>query len=213
MKSPTINGLLRIIEKDENKSDKIFCNANATAIQAIPSHAKTGVKSTQILVKNTKIHKAQTKTVTIVSTLFLAVLSLRKNFSIEKFIHFMRTFVTKIITTHKNIDFNIKLALSENVKKLIAIYISIKTNIHLGNLFMTLLINFIHLFSDSFTFNESNFFRRKFIEKYRIKNIKTDTIIIHIVFQKITVFIAFFINSNIFYWLYIKLLYIFCPPF
>ena len=113
--------MLRIIEKDENKSVRIFCNANATAIQAIPNHAKTGVKSTQILVKNTKIHKARTKTVTIVSTLFLAVLSLRKNFSNEKSTHFMIIFTANIIIIHKNIHFSTSLTFGEKVKKLIAI--------------------------------------------------------------------------------------------
>ena len=113
--------MLRIIEKEENRSVRIFCNANATAIQAIPNHAKTGVKSTQILVKNTKIHKAQTITVTIVSTDFLAVLSLRKNFSNEKSIHFITIFITNIVTIHKNTAFNIYFIFSGKVKKLIAI--------------------------------------------------------------------------------------------
>jgi hypothetical protein len=113
--------LLRIIEKDENKSVRIFCNANATAIQAIPNHAKTGVKSTQILVKNTKTHKAQTITVTIVSTDFLAVLSLRKNFSNEKSTHFIITFIANIVTIHRNTAFNIYFIFSGKVKKLIAI--------------------------------------------------------------------------------------------
>ena len=45
-----MKGLLRIIEKDENKSVRIFCNAKATAIQAIPNHANTGVKSTLMVV-------------------------------------------------------------------------------------------------------------------------------------------------------------------
>ena len=132
--------MLRIIEKEENKSVKIFCNANATAIQAIQNHAKTGVRSTQILVKNTKTHKAQTITVTIVSTDFLAVLSLRKNFSNEKSTHFIIIFIANIVTTNKNIDFNIRVIFGGKVKKLIAIEISIITNIHLGNLFIILLI-------------------------------------------------------------------------
>jgi hypothetical protein len=112
--------LLRIIEKDENKSVRIFCNANATAIQAIQNHAKTGVKFIQILVKNTKTHKAQTITVTIVSTDFLAVLSLRKNFSNEKSTHFMTIFIANIVTIHRNTAFNIYFTLSGKDKKLIA---------------------------------------------------------------------------------------------
>jgi hypothetical protein len=173
--------LLRIIEKEENKSVRIFCNANATAIQAIPNHAKTGVKSTQILVRNTKTHKAQTKTVTIVSTLFLAVLSLRKNFSNEKSIHFIAIFITNIVTTNKNIAFSINLILSGKLKKLIAIYISITIKIRLGNLFITLLKYFIHFFSDSSLSSESNFLSNKSTTKYKTTNTNIERIIIHIV--------------------------------
>ena len=104
----------------EHRSVRIFCKANATAIQAIPNHAKTGVKSTQILVKNTKTHKAQTITVTIVSTDFLAVLSLRKNFSNEKSTHFIITFIANIVTIHKNTAFKIYFILAGKDKKLIA---------------------------------------------------------------------------------------------
>jgi hypothetical protein len=173
--------LLKIIEKEENKSVRIFCNAKATAIQAIPNHANTGVKSTQILVKNTKIHKAQTKTLTIVSTLFLAVLSLRKNFSNEKSTHFIIIFIANIVITQKNIHFSTKSTLGGKVKKLIAIYISITINIHLGNLFIILLRNCTHFFSDSFS--ASNFLSNKSTNKYKTTNINIDKIIIHIVFQ------------------------------
>ena len=121
IKSQTINGLLRIIENDENKSVRIFCNANATAIQATQNHANNGVKLIQRLTNSINIQKHQTITLTIVSNVFLAVLSLLRILSNDTFIHFITNLIRNIVIINKNIDFNTKLTGSENFKKLIAI--------------------------------------------------------------------------------------------
>jgi hypothetical protein len=55
------------IENDAKRSAKIFCNAKAIAIEATHKLATNGVKLTQILLKNNKIHKAQTTIFTISS--------------------------------------------------------------------------------------------------------------------------------------------------
>ena len=55
------------IENDANRSAKIFCRAKATAIEATHKLATKGVKLTQMLLKNNKIHKAQTTIFTISS--------------------------------------------------------------------------------------------------------------------------------------------------
>jgi len=58
------------IENDAKRSAKIFCRANATAIEATHKLATKGVKLTQILLKNNKIQRAQTTIFTINSAAF-----------------------------------------------------------------------------------------------------------------------------------------------
>jgi hypothetical protein len=140
IKSQTINGLLRIIENDENKSVRIFCNANATAIQATQNHANNGVKSIQRFISNINIQNHHTNTLMIVDNVFLAVLSLRSILSNDIFIHFITIFIKNIVMMNKKIDFNTNLTGSENVKILIEIYISIEIINHFGILYNTELI-------------------------------------------------------------------------
>ena len=67
MKSQITNIFENKIEKDAKRSAKIFCNAKAIAIEATHKLATNGVKLTQILLKNTRIHNAQTTIFTISS--------------------------------------------------------------------------------------------------------------------------------------------------
>jgi hypothetical protein len=83
MKSHITKGLANNMEKEENKSDKIFCRANATAIDATHRLATNGVKFTHILVKNIKIHKTQTSTFTIISIVFFHAGLPRSNLSVN----------------------------------------------------------------------------------------------------------------------------------
>jgi hypothetical protein len=107
----------------------------------------------------------------------------------------MTIFIANIVKTQKNIHLSTNSTFGGKVKKLIAIYISIKINIHVGNLFIILLKNCTHFLSESFS--ESNFLSNRFIKKYRTKNIKIDKIIIHIVFQYTTLFVILVIKSSI----------------
>ena len=55
------------IENEAKRSAKIFCKAKATAIEATHKLATNGVRLTQMLLKNNKIHKARTTIFTISS--------------------------------------------------------------------------------------------------------------------------------------------------
>lgn len=92
IKSHITKGFANNIENDENKSDKIFCNAKATAIEATHRLATNGVKFTHILVKNIKIHTTRTN-IFIKSSIVLCHAGLPRNtFATAKFKIFIKTF-------------------------------------------------------------------------------------------------------------------------
>jgi hypothetical protein len=84
IKSQITKGFANNIEKDENKSDKIFCNAKATAIDATHRLATNGVKFTQMLVKKINIQIPHTK-IFIISSIALCQATFQRNtFDIAK---------------------------------------------------------------------------------------------------------------------------------
>ena len=95
MKSHITKGFANNMENDENKSDKIFCRAKATAIDATHKLATNGVRFTHILVKNIKIHKTQTNTFTIISIVFFHAGFPRSNLSVNTVVILIIIFATQ----------------------------------------------------------------------------------------------------------------------
>lgn len=105
IKSQITKGFANNIEKDENKSDKIFCNANATAIEATHRLATNGVKFTQILVKKINIHIPHTK-IFIISSIALCHATFQRNtFDTAKVKIFIKTSQTPKSKINKRIIF------------------------------------------------------------------------------------------------------------
>ena len=93
------------IDNDAKRSAKMFCRANATAIEATHRLATNGVKFTQILVKKINIHIPHTK-IFIISSIALCHATFQRNtFDTAKVKIFIKTSQTPKSKINKRIIF------------------------------------------------------------------------------------------------------------
>lgn len=122
------------IENDAKRSDKIFCRAKATAIEATHRLATNGVKLIQILLKNNKIHNVQTTIFTINSVALFHAGFHCSAFQNRYPDNFTTILATQMITINKKIALISFRAFRGNISIFDAINKSIKIQKIKGNL-------------------------------------------------------------------------------